>query len=252
MKLKFWEKDPEQELRLLRFDLDKVDLSESETLKLEKRLMELCPDDVRVAHLRVAHQQQPQHQQQPCGIASTMPSMPSFAGYKHGTHEAGPLDDGRLVEREGGMMYWMTKKGGEMEQAEKPSFKWDEKKQELQLLPKPTQERVAGLFDVAHEKGLGMPQIRIFGTPEFQMLAAQEAARRGIPIDTAGLNEQAREAYIQAWDQHHGDAANALVSAAYESADADEEHRRPKADVPANADRERDSQEERRRQQMRM
>lgn len=116
-------------------------------------------------------------------------------------------------------LFWKDRAEG------KPSFRWQSAEQRLLILAQPTEKNVAALFDAAKEKGIGMPQIVISGTPEFQRLAAQEAARRGLPVDTSKLDETARELYRQTFDQQHGAAANSITAGAYESQAREEERR---------------------------
>ena len=130
----------------------------------------------------------------------------------------------------------------------KASFRYQPNENRILSLAPPNEKSVSALFDLAKEKGIGMPQITISGTLEFQMLAATEAAKRGLPVDLSKLDDSARQAYRQTWDRQHGDAANSIAFAAYESADRHEEANRSKPDAPADTDTERDQQ----RQQMRM
>ena len=121
-------------------------------------------------------------------------------------------------------LFWKDRADG------KPSFRWQpgpptSADQRLLILTQPNERNVAALFDAAAEKGIGMPQIQITGTPEFQRMAAQEAARRGLPVDTSKLDETACELYRQAWDTHHSEAANAITSSAYESQERDRQER---------------------------
>jgi hypothetical protein len=109
--------------------------------------------------------------------------------------------------------------------AEKPSFRWQPDDQRLLILASPNEKNVSALFDCAQEKGIGLPQVVITGSPEFQRIAAIEAARRGLPVDTSRLDPSAAELYRATFSREHGEAANALTSCAYESQRNDEQQR---------------------------
>jgi len=131
--------------------------------------------------------------------------------------------------------------------SDNPTFRWTGEPHQIKLLGQSSPKNINVLFDLAKEKGIGMPQIVITGTPEFQMIAVAEAARRGIPVDTAKLHESARQAYQSAIDDQPLDNCIKNVSAAYESADrADAERQRQReADREKNDDRADDRQRER-------
>jgi hypothetical protein len=131
--------------------------------------------------------------------------------------EAPPTLGGRIVpvllpDNRGFDLFWADRMG-----SGKPSFRWTPDDQRLLILGQPSEKSVAALFDLANEKGIGMPLVSITGTPEFQRMAAQEAARRGLPVDTGKLDEAAREIYRATFSQHHGDSANSISASAYES-----------------------------------
>lgn len=64
---------------------------------------------------------------------------------------------------------------------DRPTFRWHSDSGQVQLLAKPNEKNVMALFDVAKESGL-KPPLRIFGTPEFQIMACAEARRIGIEV----------------------------------------------------------------------
>jgi hypothetical protein len=129
----------------------------------------------------------------------------------------------RLMDGKSYDLFWRDRTDG------KPSFRWQSEQQRLLILAQPNEKNVQALFDAAQEKGIGMPQITISGTPEFQRLAAAEAAKRGLPVDTAKMDPSAREIYSQTWAAHHGETANAICSSAYESQAAEEARRAAEA-----------------------
>lgn len=126
--------------------------------------------------------------------------------------------------------------------ADKPSFRWQPDDQRLLILASPNEKNVCALFDAAQEKGIGLPQIQITGTPEFQRIAAVEAARRGLPVDTSRLDPSAAELYRSTFSQQHGEAANAISASAYESQRNDEQRRAKEPQKDADASRDCDHQ----------
>ncbi len=116
-------------------------------------------------------------------------------------------------------LFWKDRAGG------KPTFRYRADQNQLLILAQPNPENIAALFDAAEEAGIGFPKVEITGTPEFQRLAAQEAARRGLPVDTSKLCPEAREIYRQTFSEHHGQAANSITSGAYESQHVEEQRR---------------------------
>lgn len=122
-------------------------------------------------------------------------------------------------------LYWADRADG------KPTFRWQADSQRLLILAQPNEKNVCALFDAAQEKGIGLPQVQISGTPEFQRLAAVEAAKRGLPVDTSKLDESARELYRQTFSREHGEAANSVCASAYESQAADEQRRAAEAEA---------------------
>jgi len=154
-----------------------------------------------------------------------------------------PTLGGKLVARltesgKGQDLYYPT--------SDKPTFRWTGDPHKIQLLGQTSPKNIDVLFDLAKEKGIGMPLIQISGTPEFQSLAVMEAAARGIPVDTSRLCEEARQAYQVALNSQPLDNCLATTTSAYESEDryADEQARlREKdreADRPKDDDRERE------------
>jgi len=77
------------------------------------------------------------------------------------------------------LLYWQNR--------DKPSFSYDAESQKINLLAKlnpiNSREQTAALFDMAQEKGLDQPCLKIHGSDEFKRAAAQEAARRGIQVE---------------------------------------------------------------------
>lgn len=172
----------------------------------------------------------------PIGFLSSTPGMPTPTPRK--TPNDPPTLGGRLKALQtprGYDLYWDGR--------EKASMRWEPQQQRLCMLAQPSPKGIEAMFDAAREKGIGIPSLRISGTEEFQLAAVQEAAKRGLLIDTDNLSESARDAYERAFDAHHGDTVNALTTAAYESADRHAEASRPKsqADEPP-ADRDDDRQ----------
>ena len=134
---------------------------------------------------------------------------------------------------------------------DKPTFRWTGEPHQIKLLGQTSPKNITVLFDLAKEKGIGMPLIVITGTPEFQCLAAAEAAARGIPVDTQKLCESARQAYHQALDSQPLDNSIAAATSAYESEDRHlaEQARLREADREKNADR---ADPDRQRERMKM
>jgi hypothetical protein len=127
-------------------------------------------------------------------------------------------------------------------ESDRPTFNWSGEPHRVQLLGQQSPKNISTLFDLAAEKGIGMPMIQITGQPEFQVLAAMEAAKRGIPIDTAKLCDQARDAYRAALDSQPLDNCISATTSAYESEDRHlaEQARLREKDREADRERERD------------
>lgn len=159
------------------------------------------------------------------GIASArLPGLPAPSGV--------PTLNGRLmpVKLMNGVdfdLFWKDRANG------KPSFRWQSEQNRLLILAKPDEKNVKALFDCAQEAGIGMPKIQITGTPEFQRIAAAEAARRGLPVDTKNMDPAAAEIYRQTFSEQHGEAANSITSGAYESQHAEEQRRAAEAAAAA-------------------
>lgn len=233
-------KDPETGLpRGLSFEKDDIRFSGSQLgedykfKSLERRLSNAPPAAARIAAPQKEIQMQTQKQQTDSLVGFSIPgfhipgsdsSTPPTLG---GKLRAVPIQIG-LGDR-GYDLYWPD--------TGKPSFRWQIDQNRIISLASPSPKSVGALFDLAEEKGLGMPQITITGSTEFQILAAQEAARRGIPVDTQKLDPSARSMYEQTYSQQHGDAANSITASAYESADreADRLAREREAARPKNA-----------------
>ena len=106
--------------------------------------------------------------------------------------ESGQLFAGLEYQHKDGKynLYWPR--------ADKPSFVYDPNVCKVNL----THEHRGGgngrdlkkLFDVAVEKGLDNPTLKIFGSDQFRHDAAQEAARRGLKVDMS--DPTVRDAYI--------------------------------------------------------
>ena len=135
--------------------------------------------------------------------------------------------------------------------AEKPSFRWQPDDQRLLILASPNEKNVSALFDCAQEKGIGLPQVVITGSPEFQRIAAIEAARRGLPVDTSRLDPSAAELYRSTFSREHGEAANALTSCAYESQRADEQRRAAEAEAARAKEQQKDASRDHQQMNMR-
>lgn len=90
-----------------------------------------------------------------------------------------PTLDGRLSNRDApGIqsafdLFWQGR--------DRPSFRWHSDSGQVQLLAKPTEKNVTALFDIARDSSL-KPPLRIFGTPEFQLMACAEARRIGVEV----------------------------------------------------------------------
>lgn len=149
----------------------------------------------------------------------------------------GRLTAVKLPYENGYDLFWKDRADG------KPSFRWQPAGYHMLVLAQPNEKNVGALFDAAAEKGIGMPQIQITGTPEFQRLAAIEAAKRGLPVDTSKLDESAAELYRATFSQQHSESANSISVSAYESQRADEQKRIEKAERAARADRDREAAE---------
>lgn len=162
-------------------------------------------------------------------LAKSLPKPRSLSSLTYDA-EVPPMLGGRLTPvRQSNQRYfdlfWKERADG------KPSFRWQPDDQRLLILAAPNEQNVRTLFDCAAEKGIGMPQIQITGSPEFQRIAAIEAARRGLPVDTSKLDPSAAELYRSTFSREHGESANAISVSAYESQRNDEQRRAAEAEA---------------------
>jgi len=130
--------------------------------------------------------------------------------------------------------------------SDRPTFSWSQKPHQIKLRGQTSPKIISTLFDLAKEKDIGMPLIIVSGTPEFQILAVTEAARRGINVDTSKLCAEACRVY----DSLPMDNIITSTTSAYESEDRHlaEQARLREADREKNADR----ADDRRREKMKM
>ena len=93
---------------------------------------------------------------------------------------------------------------------DKPTFRWHHDSQQIQLIAKPTQQNVNAIFDLAREQQLTEP-LEIFGSPDFQKLAVEEAHRRGIKVKADDLDAKIRLKKLEEQAAHRQEAERAAT-----------------------------------------